>query len=172
VLAGEFGELRRPLRRSAGRMLLVDPAGQILLIRSQEAGEVNWVCPGGGVENGESTASAAVRELAEETGLAVRLPPDAVPVHCERAVFGFANYLLDQTDDYYLVRWSVPAAETEVRPSRLSELELSTISEFRWLTADEIRVLPDPAWPDGLADLLDTVVAAAGTTAGGPSSSG
>jgi len=70
-----------------------DPsARRVLLVDHHTYG---WSCPGGHVESGEDPASAAARELAEETGLAlhpavadpvtltlVAVPPDAAgPAH-------------------------------------------------------------------------------------------
>lgn len=52
--------------------VIVDVEGRILLIRrghDPEAGR--WSVPGGRIEPGESDAAAVVREVAEETGLAV-----------------------------------------------------------------------------------------------------
>ena len=45
--------------------------GRILLAKREDF-EV-WCIPGGMVEDGESVARAAVREIAEETGLTVEL---------------------------------------------------------------------------------------------------
>ena len=154
ALAGRFGALRRPLARRAGRVIVRDPTGLVLLIRTDFAGRANWVTPGGGVETGESTAAAAVRELTEETGLAARLDAPE-PVHVERAVFPYGDELLDQTDDYYLVDW--PSSEAISRPATLTDLETSSITEYRWCTAEEVRALPEPVWPYGLADLLETL---------------
>lgn len=50
---------------------VVDAARRVLLTRREDF-EV-WCLPGGSVEGGESLAEAALREVAEETGLAVRL---------------------------------------------------------------------------------------------------
>jgi 8-oxo-dGTP diphosphatase len=50
---------------------VIDDASRVLLTRRDDF-EV-WCLPGGVVEEGESLAAAAVREVAEETGLAVRL---------------------------------------------------------------------------------------------------
>lgn len=64
----------RPWRRSA-RLLVVDGDDRALLLRAHDPawpafGEW-WEVPGGGIEAGESPAQAAVREVLEETGVAV-----------------------------------------------------------------------------------------------------
>jgi ADP-ribose pyrophosphatase YjhB (NUDIX family) len=48
-----------------------DNAGRLLLIHKVD--NDLWALPGGGMELGESIADAAVREVAEETGLTVEL---------------------------------------------------------------------------------------------------
>jgi 8-oxo-dGTP pyrophosphatase MutT (NUDIX family) len=45
--------------------------GRVLLVRRADDG--NWELPGGRVDVGESAAAAAVREVAEEAGIAVEL---------------------------------------------------------------------------------------------------
>ncbi|MFR9801813.1 NUDIX hydrolase [Pseudonocardia sp. RS010] len=53
-----------------------DTAGRLLLIkRGTEPGRGLWSLPGGRVEPGEDDAAALVREMAEETGLAVEPGP-------------------------------------------------------------------------------------------------
>jgi 8-oxo-dGTP pyrophosphatase MutT (NUDIX family) len=64
----------RPWRLSA-RLLVLDAAERLLLIRAYDPYNVEigewWEIPGGGVEPGEDTVAAAVRETAEETGYLV-----------------------------------------------------------------------------------------------------
>lgn len=49
------------------RVIALDPAGRVLLIR-HTYGTGRWMPPGGGLARGEDAIEAAVRELAEETG--------------------------------------------------------------------------------------------------------
>jgi hypothetical protein len=57
-------------RRPSARLLITDPAGRVLLFRfvyqrGALAGQSYWATPGGAVEEGETFAQAAVRELQE-----------------------------------------------------------------------------------------------------------
>jgi 8-oxo-dGTP pyrophosphatase MutT (NUDIX family) len=64
----------RPWRLSS-RLLLRDQDDRLLLIRARDPHEPAvgewWEVPGGGVEAGEDTVAAAIRETAEETGYLV-----------------------------------------------------------------------------------------------------
>lgn len=46
-----------------------DPSGRVLLARRVDTG--NWELPGGRIEPGETVTDAVIREVAEETGLAI-----------------------------------------------------------------------------------------------------
>ena len=60
--------------RLSSKAFLVDPDGRLLLLDSTDPARPGtrwWELPGGGVEPGESELEALVREVLEETGLAV-----------------------------------------------------------------------------------------------------
>ncbi|MGI8532478.1 MAG: NUDIX hydrolase [Geodermatophilaceae bacterium] len=60
----------RPWRR-CGRLLVADPANRILLVPVDDGHSAYWDLPGGGLEPGEDSAQAALREVREETGYIV-----------------------------------------------------------------------------------------------------
>lgn len=63
----------RTCQRLAAYALVIDSAGRVLLTRHpDERRRVGrWLLPGGGVEHGEHPEQAVIREVCEETGLAV-----------------------------------------------------------------------------------------------------
>ncbi len=97
-----------------------DAGGRLLLIRrGHPPGEGLWSLPGGRVETGESDHAAVIREIGEETGLAI--VPGALLGAVERpgpggAVYDIRDYEAATTggelaagDDATDVRWVSPA---------------------------------------------------------------
>ncbi|MGI8916740.1 MAG: NUDIX hydrolase [Chloroflexota bacterium] len=67
--------MQRTRHRLVGSRVLCLSEGQVLLVRHADprTGASYWVLPGGGREHGERFEDTAVREVREETGVAVRL---------------------------------------------------------------------------------------------------
>jgi len=64
---------RRPWTSVGTRTIVLSPTGGVLLVRhSYVAG---WHLPGGGVDRFETLATAAAREVREETGVVLETPP-------------------------------------------------------------------------------------------------
>ncbi len=67
------------------RVLVQNPQGEVLLVRHTYS--PGWLLPGGGVERGEITEEAAVREVLEETGVRVSEPLKLSGVYNNDAIF-------------------------------------------------------------------------------------
>ncbi|MET7924761.1 NUDIX hydrolase [Streptomyces sp. NPDC005349] len=105
--------------------IIVD-GGKVLMARRRAAeGEISWVFPGGAIEAGESPEQAAVREVAEETGLKVEAvsvlgdrvhPKSGVPMHyvAVRLVDGEATVADDEELD--AVAWITHGEISEYVP--------------------------------------------------------
>jgi ADP-ribose pyrophosphatase YjhB (NUDIX family) len=151
----------RPQFRPAGRVLVIDEAGRVLLIKLQSGPgplETNWVAPGGGCDDGETPAQAAGRELAEETG--IRADFAAVePASVERAVFPFGGRLYDQVDYFFPLRVTEHPAIDE---TGLNDRERAMTVEYRWWSPDELRATSDRYWPFDLVDVIERLQRANG----------
>jgi 8-oxo-dGTP pyrophosphatase MutT (NUDIX family) len=143
-----------PIYRPAARILLLDPADRLLLLRTDlRSDRPLWITPGGGVEQGETPEEAAVRELREETGVVAPLGPC---VWLRRHVLDFNGITLDEDERFYVVRLS---AETLTTDAHLLDHERAFIHEYRWWTVDEIASSTDWFAPRRLGALLPSIVA-------------
>lgn len=67
------------------RGVAVDGDGRVLLVKHTYL--AGWWLPGGGVDRGETTQAAVVRELREEGGLIARGEPTLLSVHSNERFF-------------------------------------------------------------------------------------
>ncbi|HEU4348935.1 MAG TPA: NUDIX domain-containing protein, partial [Actinoplanes sp.] len=123
------------IRRIGAYGLLRDADGRVLLTRESSASEFPgvWSLPGGGVEQGEHPDHAVLREIAEETGLTVRvtglravtadvarLPSSGALEHTDRIVYdvervgGELRAEVGGTTDR--VEWSEPEKDRPLMP--------------------------------------------------------
>jgi 8-oxo-dGTP pyrophosphatase MutT (NUDIX family) len=139
--------------RTTVRVLLTDDTGATLLFEDSDPGLDDarwWVTPGGGIDEGEDEVEAAIREVAEETGL--RLDPAALvgPVARRHVVHGYSDRVIEQDEAFYLAR--VP--HFEVDTSAHTPDEKLTFQQHRWWTMEELRSTDDWVWPNELVELL------------------
>lgn len=144
--------------RRSGRVLLLDGAGRVLLLRcylNEGRGATGWFTPGGGVGEGEEPRMAAVRELREEVGLALA-PGDLGPQVAQTsgyAELGWANGWF--RDDYFLHR----VGTHRVDLSGLEPHERAVVVEARWWSAAELADTTEVVFPLELAPLVADLAA-------------
>ncbi len=141
-----------PIRRDAARVLLLDDCERVLLFRwvdptNPERGTW-WATPGGGVDSKESLEQAALRELAEETGIReVRLGP-CVWTGTTSFLFGGSSYV--QREWFFVGRTDRPTVQTD----GFTEVERRSVLEHRWWTVEELQKSTDTFYPSRLGWLL------------------
>jgi ADP-ribose pyrophosphatase YjhB (NUDIX family) len=140
-----------PEPRPASRVLVVDRLDRLLLfdgiVPNRERTRL-WCPPGGAVKADETFEEAALRELAEETGIAgVELGPC---VWRREHVFEMFQKWYAADERYFLVR----VATVEVDGSGREPVEAGLILGHRWWTASEIAASREIFVPRRLGELL------------------
>ncbi|MFD8692079.1 NUDIX hydrolase [Streptomyces sp. NPDC059651] len=141
--------------RKVARLVLLDPDDRILLMHGfepEDPASTWWFTPGGGLEGDETREQAALRELAEETGITdVELGPLLWQRMCS---FPFDGRRWDQDEWYFLAR----TAQTTTDTSGQTGLERRSVAGLRWWTSAELSAARETVYPTRLAELLRTLL--------------
>jgi 8-oxo-dGTP pyrophosphatase MutT (NUDIX family) len=143
--------------RIGARVLLLDEHDRVLLIHAcdpDDSGHHWWELPGGGLDAGESLEQAAVREVAEETG--IELDQLGPRVWIRESRFRYRNRDHHRIDHVFLACGVGIMATVATKPTENEKLGLI---ERAWLTSAQLHDTTDKLVPPELPTLLDTILA-------------
>ena len=132
---------------------MLDASNRVLLFRSvfddgPLAGQAYWATPGGALEDGESYAAAARRELVEETGIVADVGEEIAQ---RDIVFRTPNGDQVAADErYFLVR----VADDTVDESGQEPSEADTMKEYRWWPLTELGATAEVVFPEDIVQLV------------------
>ncbi|WP_062202192.1 NUDIX hydrolase [Demequina salsinemoris] len=150
--------------REGARVLVVARDRRMLVLRAHDPHQPSrswWFTPGGGLEAGETPAQAAVRELAEETGIVCGEQELVGPVWERTAFFDFMSRPYVQHELIYLLE--VDSIDPHIE-QRWTAAERDTIDEIAWLAEHELREAEIEVFPLRLRESWDEFLAWNGET--------
>lgn len=146
-----------PISRPAARVLVVDAAGRVLLLHGFDPAcpeDEYWLTPGGGIDQPETPAQAAARELYEETGLLVDPRQLGPVVYSELVEFPFDGSRYQAEQNFFLLR----VESWEAIPTHFTEVELRSVLGHRWWSIEELESTEERYYPEDLPMLLRELV--------------
>ena len=144
------------VRRVAARVLVVDEHDRVLLFRGSDPTVPDsphwWFTAGGGVDPGEDPATAARREVLEETGIVV---DELVgPLWTRHEEFDFLGKRYIQDEEYFVARVS----GATVDETGLHSYELEFMHGHHWWSVADLAATSDTVYPASLAEILDSLL--------------
>ena len=124
------------------RVVILDKENRILMVKQHHDEKDIWMVPGGGIEEGESSMAAAVREMKEETGLDVEI--DRLIWHTEEVSARgqrFVNFFMGRIKGGELTLGADPEFDNEHH----------VLIEVRFMSREEIEQV-EHLYPEYLRD--------------------
>ena len=142
--------------RETARVILRNNHGEIFLLKTHFDPEVGlpprWITPGGGIDQGETPAHAAVRELYEETGIRVSSEQLGEQIWQTSGIWHWGDGINHHTYVDYFFEYLVE--DFELDDSNWTPDEHRDVLEYRWWQIAELAETADQIGPHALVDFL------------------
>jgi 8-oxo-dGTP pyrophosphatase MutT (NUDIX family) len=146
--------------RDVVRLLVMDREERLLLLHTHDPTYPElghwWELPGGGIEDGESLARAATRELLEETGIGIDESQVETPRWRRTATFKYRGERRVNHERVALVRLSISAPRVD--GTLRVGFEDEDYVGHRWWPVTEIVASDERFYPGRLAQHLPAVL--------------
>ena len=149
-----------PLLRPTARIVLLDPAGRVLLLKITEPDRPAippfWITPGGGLEGDEAFEDCARRELREETGIEEFALGPCVWLREHTWWFEWEKVWIRSIERYFVARTEQQAVSLA---HQSDQVEMQFLAEHRWWTLAEMATATERLVPAEFARLATPLVA-------------
>ena len=149
--------MARPAHRRVSRVVLLDENDRFLLLLTAsprlQIPVVRWLTPGGGVEDHESHAEGAIRELFEETGLRVDSVGEPIWSIEGQSIFN-DGHVQSTYSEYFVVR----TTSFELTNENWMDNEFVDITDVRWWTVEELQSSGEKYSPEPLVDVIQLAI--------------
>jgi 8-oxo-dGTP pyrophosphatase MutT (NUDIX family) len=142
--------------RETARVLLIDRQNRIFLLKTHFDPEVQlpprWITPGGGIDAGETPLVAAIRELHEETGIAVSSEALGEQIWQTEGIWRWGDGINQHSYVDYFFQLRVD--DFELDDSNWTDDERRDVLEHRWWSVAELIESGESVGPLGLVEFL------------------
>lgn len=149
--------MARPAHRRVSRVVLLDEKDRFLLLLTAsprlQTPVVRWLTPGGGVEDNESHAEGAIRELFEETGLRVDSVGEPIWSIEGQSIFN-DGHVQSTYSEYFVVR----TTSFELTNENWMDNEFVDITDVRWWTVEELNTSGEKYSPEPLLEVIQLAI--------------
>ena len=143
--------------RPSSRILVIDQNHRILLFRfvytnGALGGREWWATPGGALEDNETFAEAARRELFEETGIIA----DIVDPHVAEKEFVLqmpSGEHVHAKERFFVVR----VTDQSVSKLNWTAEERHVMQDSRWWSVAELMTTNEVVFPENISEILDSI---------------